>query len=222
MPSPVAAGGDACGRGCEAAGGGSADETALAGGEDCLHAVARMQQLQVVGDALSDYDVGWVDSALDGPDAARTALQSLHRLTDLRPRVLLPAHGPIPADTDGALASARRRGQRHVDDPDGAVRYGARRIFVFALMIRGGIPADEVEPYLHARAWLTNAARLCLTPEALAAELVETMIRGGAVVARNNRLHAAAEHIPVTPGTLQVPFPRKWSASRARAVPDRT
>lgn len=176
----------------------------------------------MVGDALSDYDVGWVDSALDGPDAARTALQSLHRLTDLRPRVLLPAHGPIPADTDGALASARRRGQRHVDDPDGAVWYGARRILVFALMIRGGIPADEVEPYLHARAWLTNAARLCLTPEALAAELVETMIRGGAVVARNNRLHAAAEHIPVTPGTLQVPFPRKWSASRARAVPDRT
>ncbi|QPG48422.1 MULTISPECIES: hypothetical protein [unclassified Rhodococcus (in: high G+C Gram-positive bacteria)] len=177
----------------------------------------------MVGDALSDYDVGWVDSALDGPDAARTALQSLHRLTDLRPRVLLPAHGPIPADTDGALASARRRGQRHVDDPDGAVRYGARRIFAFALMIRGGIPADEVEPYLHARAWLTDAARLlCLTPEALAAELVETMIRGGAVVARNNRLHAAAEHIPVTPGTLQVPFPRKWSALRARAVPDRT
>ena len=51
------------------------------------------ERLLVVGDALSDYDVGWVNVALDGPDAAATALTSLHRLADLVPRVLLPAHG---------------------------------------------------------------------------------------------------------------------------------
>ena len=32
------------------------------------------ERLLVVGDALSDYDVGWVNLALDGPDAAATAL----------------------------------------------------------------------------------------------------------------------------------------------------
>ena len=171
------------------------------------------ERLLVVGDALSDYDVGWVNSALDGPDAAHAALQSLHRLTDLQPRVLLPGHGPIPADPGAALASARRRARRLVDDPDGAVWYGIRRIFAFALMIRDGISADEVEPYLHARAWLVDAGRLLrLTPEALAAELVETMVRGGAVVVRNMRLYAAAEHTPVTPGTLPVPFPREWQS----------
>jgi glyoxylase-like metal-dependent hydrolase (beta-lactamase superfamily II) len=71
----------------------------------------------VVGDALSDYDVGWVNLALDGPAATTTALASLHRLVDLAPRVLLPAHGPIPADTGAALATAVRRVQRLVDDP---------------------------------------------------------------------------------------------------------
>jgi hypothetical protein len=52
-------------------------------------------------------------------------------------------------------------------------------------MIREGIAADEVEPYLYARAWLTDAARLLgRTPEVLAAELVDTMLRSGAIVLR--------------------------------------
>ncbi|MDQ4038075.1 MAG: MBL fold metallo-hydrolase [Actinomycetota bacterium] len=175
------------------------------------------ERLLVVGDALSDYDVGWVNLAIDGPDAATTALASLHRLADLAPRVLLPSHGPIPADPRVAFGTARRRAQRLVDDPDGAVWYGARRIFAYALMIRNGIPADEVEPYLHARAWLMDAARLLRrAPEALAAELVETMLRSGAVVLRDERLLAAAEYTPVAPRSLNVPFPRAWPEEEVR------
>ena len=79
------------------------------------------------------------------------------------------------------------------------------------VLIRDGMSADEVEPYLHARAWLADAARLLgRTPEVLAAELVETMLRSGAVVLRGGRLHAAAEHTPVAAGSLRVPFPRAW------------
>jgi hypothetical protein len=78
-------------------------------------------------------------------------------------------------------------------------------------MIRDGIPVGEIEPYLHARAWLTDAARLLSrTPEALAAELVDTMLRSGAIIPRDGRLHAAAEHTPVAAQSLQVPFPRAW------------
>jgi glyoxylase-like metal-dependent hydrolase (beta-lactamase superfamily II) len=169
------------------------------------------ERLLVVGDALSDYDVGWVNLALDGPEAAATALASLHWLADPAPRVLLPAHGPIPADPGAAFAAALGRAQRLVDDPAGAVWYGARRIFAFALMIRDGISTDEVEPYLHARAWLADAARLLnRTPEGLAAELVDTMLGSGAIVLRGGRLHAAAEHTPVAAGALRVPFPRAW------------
>jgi glyoxylase-like metal-dependent hydrolase (beta-lactamase superfamily II) len=172
------------------------------------------ERLLVVGDALSDYDVGWVNLALDGPEVAATALASLRRLADLAPRVLLPAHGPTPADPAAALATALGRAQRLVDDTAGAVWYGARRIFAFALMIRDGIPADEVEPYLHARAWLADAARLLgRMPEVLAAELVDTMLASGAIVLRGGRLHAAAEHTPVAAASLRVPFPRAWPAA---------
>jgi hypothetical protein len=136
--------------------------------------------------------------------------------------VLLPAHGPIPPDPAAALAAALGRAQRLVDDRAGTVWFGARRIFAFALMIRDGIPTDEVEPYLHARAWLADAARLLnRTPEVLAAELVDTMLASGAIVLRGGRLHAAAEHTPVPAGSLRVPFPRAWppaAPTRARAV----
>jgi glyoxylase-like metal-dependent hydrolase (beta-lactamase superfamily II) len=175
------------------------------------------EQLLIVGDALSDYDVGWVNLALDGPDAAATALASLQRLIDLAPRVLIPAHGPIPAGAASALTAALRRARRLVDDPDGAVWYGARRIFAYALMIRDGIPTAQAEPYLHERTWLIDAARLLgRAPDALAGELVKSMLRNGSIVARQGRLHAAAEHVPVSPGSLDVPFPRTWPALAPR------
>jgi hypothetical protein len=99
------------------------------------------------------------------------------------------------------------------------VWYAARRIFAFALMIRDGIPADEVEPYLHARAWLADAARLLgRTPEVLAAELVDTMLDSGAIVLRGGRLHAAAEHTPVAAASLRVPFPRAWPPAAATSA----
>ncbi|MGW6731389.1 MBL fold metallo-hydrolase [Streptomyces sp. NPDC055013] len=175
------------------------------------------ERLLAVGDALSDYDVGWVNLALDGPDAAALALNSLRRLADLKPKVLLPAHGPIPTDSGVAFATALRRAQRLVDDPAGAVWYGARRIFAFALMIRDGVPSAEVESYLVARAWLTDAARqLDRKREDFATELVDTMLRSGAIVLRAGRLHAAAEHTPVTARSLRaVPFPRAWPAQGA-------
>ncbi|MFD4372492.1 MBL fold metallo-hydrolase [Streptomyces sp. NPDC058486] len=169
------------------------------------------ERILVVGDALSDYDVGWVNLALDGPEAAATALASLQRMADLAPRVILPSHGPAPADPAAAFASALRRAQRLVDDPAGAVWYGARRILAFALMIRGGIPATAITPYLLARAWLTDAAKLLdLTPETLADELITTMLTTGAIVHRDGHLHAAAPHTPVTPETLRIPYPRTW------------
>jgi hypothetical protein len=78
-------------------------------------------------------------------------------------------------------------------------------------MIHDGIAVDEVEPYLHARAWLTDAARLLdMSPEVLAAELIDTMLRSGAITLRDKRLHAAAERTPVAAESLRVPFPREW------------
>ncbi|ALE75080.1 Hydroxyacylglutathione hydrolase [Pseudonocardia sp. Ae168_Ps1] len=169
------------------------------------------ERLLVVGDALSDHDVGWVSTALDGPDAAAIAKASLERLDGLHPRVLLPAHGRIPDDPAAALANAHRRAQRLVDDPQGAVWYAARRIFGYALMIRGGIPLPELQDYLLARAWITDTAtQLDRSAPDVVDELVTTMRRSGAVVEQDGRLWAAAEYVPVDPTALDQPWPRDW------------
>lgn len=68
----------------------------------------------------------------DDRRAAATALASLQRLADLGPALVLPAHGPLPAHPYAALQAAFRRAERLVDDPDGAVWYGARRAFAYA------------------------------------------------------------------------------------------
>jgi glyoxylase-like metal-dependent hydrolase (beta-lactamase superfamily II) len=178
------------------------------------------ERLLVVGDALSDYDVGWTSAALDGPDAAATALASLDRLIALDPRVLLTAHGPVPTDTAAALAGARRRAQRLVDDPDGAVWYGIRRIFAYALMIRGGVPLESLQAYLVDRAWLTDAATLLRRdPAGLADELVTNMRTAAAVVERDGRLLAAAPHSEVPPRSLQQPWPRDWPPTAGQTDP---
>ncbi len=168
-------------------------------------------RILAVGDALSDYDVGWVNLALDGRAAATTAVASLSRLRDLSPRVVLPAHGRIPPDPSVAFDNALRRAQRLVDDPDGAVWYGMRRIFAFALMIRGGIATAEVGEYLHARAWLRDAARLlATTPQELSEALVDSMVTSGSVVLADEKLVATTEHEAVCADALRVAFPRHW------------
>lgn len=169
------------------------------------------ERLPVTGDALSDYEVGWVATALDGPDAAAVAKASLERLDALDPLVLLPAHGRIPDDPAVALANAHRRAQRLVDDPQGAVWYAARRILGYALMIRGGLPLDTVQDYLLGRAWLADAADQLDRPASeVADELVTTMHRSGAVVEEDGRVCAAADFAPVDPDTLHQPWPRDW------------
>jgi hypothetical protein len=86
---------------------------------------------------------------------------------------------------------------------------------------RAGIPIGALQPYLRQRAWLIDAARLLRrTPEDLAAEMIGTMLRSGAIVRRDQRIHAAAGYVPVAPDRLDVPYPREWPpavpASRTR------
>lgn len=169
------------------------------------------ERILATGDSMSDYDVGWVNLALDGPDAAKTALLSIEVMAELDPRLVIPAHGRIPSDPAAAFAAAHRRASRLVDDLPGAVWYGIRRVFGYALMIRAGIEESQLEGYLLDRAWLQDAARLLeRDPEGLATELVESMLASGAVTRREGKIHASAEHTAVDPATFDLPLPREW------------
>jgi hypothetical protein len=99
------------------------------------------ERLLVVGDTLSDYDVGWVNLALDGP-VPRPPSPPCNgwRTCDLASCCPATARSRRTRVLPSPLAPA---GHRLVDDPDGAVWYGARRIFAYALMIRDGCPSTR-------------------------------------------------------------------------------
>jgi hypothetical protein len=53
-----------------------------------------------------------------------------------------------------------------------------------------------------------------MRPHALATELVDTMVRSGAVVHDDGMLRAAADHTPVSRASLHQPLPKDWPPAR--------
>jgi len=169
------------------------------------------ERLLVVGDALSDYDVGWINIALDGKEAASTAVDSLQRLVDLDPRVILPAHGPIPEDTSVAFTNAMRRAKRLADDTQGALWYAARRIFAYSLMINNGVDSGRIDDFLLRQPWFHDIAKqLAADKWRLTVELVDEMVNSGAIVRHDQRFYPSADYTPVPAEAMKVPFPRDW------------
>lgn len=169
------------------------------------------ERILVVGDTLSTYDVGWVNVMRDGPAGIDASLTSLHRLRELDAAVAIPGHGPLVIDPDPAIAKAISRMERQRANLDLAVMYGAKRVLAYALMIRGGMPAVELDDYLHAREWVHDAARALETSvDDFARNLVDSMAAGGAITVDEGMARAAAPATPVDPEVFDLPWPQQW------------
>ena len=170
------------------------------------------ERLLVVGDTLSTYDVGWVNVMRDGPSGIDDALRSLHLLRELDARVAIPGHGPLVEDPAAAIDTAIGRMERQRADLGLAVSYGAKRVLAYALMIRGGMPVGKLDDYLHARAWVRDAAQtLEVSVDDFAHDLVDSMVTGGAITVDEGRARAAAPSTPVDPAVFELPWPRDWA-----------
>lgn len=170
------------------------------------------ERILIAGDALHADDVGWINLALDGPEAIDASLGTVEALARLPVRVALSGHGPPILDPPAALTAARARLERMRTDPPRAAWHAIKRILGFALMINDGMPVREVTPYLVGRAWLVEHAALLGTgAEALAADLLAEMRRAGAVEERGGRLFSRAPHRRPPAGWRRGPaFPRDW------------
>ncbi|WP_425308401.1 MBL fold metallo-hydrolase [Ammonicoccus fulvus] len=172
----------------------------------------RDDQLLVVGDTVSSYDVGWVNVMLDGVGAIDTALESAHRLRACDARLILPGHGPLVDRPGPAIDKAIERLERQRDNVDLAVDYGAKRILGFALMIRGAMTTSELDAYLHDRHWVGDAAALVnLDVDDFVRSLVDSMLASGALLLDHGRISTAAEHEAADPAIFDLPFPRDWN-----------
>ncbi len=149
------------------------------------------ERLLVLGDAIHADDVGWLNLALDGPAAIDVALDTVAKLSRLAVRTALPGHGGPILDPPAVFAAAHTRYERMRADPQRAGWHACKRIFAFALMIRDGIPLDDVDTYLTRQPWLVDHASKVFDTDAetLAADLLAQMRRTRAVEERGGRLH---------------------------------
>ncbi len=171
------------------------------------------EELLVLGDAVHAEDVGWINLALDGPEAIGAALRTVEELSQLPVRLALPGHGPAITNPAKTFAAARSRYERMRADPQRAGWHACKRIFAFALMIHDGIPLGEVTGYLTTRPWLADHAAIVFgtDAESLTADLLAEMRRTGAIEERDGRLFCRTPHHRPPAGWRRHPgYPRDW------------
>jgi glyoxylase-like metal-dependent hydrolase (beta-lactamase superfamily II) len=149
----------------------------------------------IAGDAILASDVPWVNPFLDGPDALERAMATIERIGSLDARVAVAGHGEVIEDVAGSVKRSLERMRVWRDDPAKMALHGSRRIFGYALMIRGGIARSDVLPYLGARRWVRDFSTLAgVSPEEFAQRLVADLTRSGAARWEGDRLISGVPH----------------------------
>jgi hydroxyacylglutathione hydrolase len=177
---------------------------------------APRERVLIAGDSFHGRDVGWINPFREGVNGLRQALDSLERLDRLGAVWACSGHGPAIAEPASALAAARRRYESWLTDPAKAGWHAAKRIFAYALMLKDGLPVEEVVPYLLGTGWFPDYSQSLLgrPPAELAPTLLEEMLRSGGVAEREGRLFPVTPYTSPPPGWLAaVPWPRSWPRS---------
>ncbi|HYZ62799.1 MAG TPA: MBL fold metallo-hydrolase [Acetobacteraceae bacterium] len=162
----------------------------------------------ILGDALHDADLGWLNPYREGADSLDRAEETVALLETLQARVAYSGHGPAITDLPAAFARARRRLQSWREDPHRIAWHACKRIFAHALMLEDGLGEAALEPHLLACPWFHDHATLAfqVTPHAFVPMLVREMLRADAAYWSDGKLLARAPYAPVRPG---------WPASPA-------
>ncbi len=96
-------------------------------------------RLLISADALWQNGFGVVFPELEGIAGFDDVAASLDLIERLNPRTIIPGHGPVFADTAGALQRARRRLESFAQTPDKHARHGAKVLLKFKLQEFGRI-----------------------------------------------------------------------------------
>ena len=149
----------------------------------------------IAGDAILAGDVAWINPVLDGADALETAIATLERIGLLDAQVAVAGHGAVIEDVGKCVNGSLERLRLWRQDPTRMALHGARRIFGFALMIKGGFPRSQLMPYLLARRWVHDFAPLVGLPcEEFAERVVSDLQRSGAARWQDDRLISTVPH----------------------------
>lgn len=155
----------------------------------------RARETLIVGDVFHADDVGWINAPIEGASAVHNARRSIERLAPLPIQKAYSGHGAAITDVPASAQAAIRRIDSFIADPRRMALHGMKRVFVFALMLNGGIPEREAVPYLRKTLWFPE---FCVryfdgeSQEAVAGRLRDELQSAGAIAVRDGRLISTA------------------------------
>ena len=167
----------------------------------------------VLGDALHDADVGWLNLYCEGRDSLDRAAETVERLAMLPAHIGYSGHGPAITDLPAAFYRARRRLRGWREQPERIAWHACKRIFSHGLMLTDGLEESAIAGALLDAPWFRDHAALAfgMTPEAFVPRLISEMVRSGAAYWRAGSLVATAAHQVPVHGWAQAPIaPAAW------------
>jgi glyoxylase-like metal-dependent hydrolase (beta-lactamase superfamily II) len=102
----------------------------------------------ISADALWENGFGVVFPELQGQQAFQEVAATLDVIERLAPRTVIPGHGRVFEDVQGALARARTRLEKFVRDPVGHAKYAAKVLIKFKLLQWQTCTASEMQAWL--------------------------------------------------------------------------
>ena len=172
----------------------------------------------VLGDAMHNADLGWLNLYREGGDSLERAAESIERLATLPAHIGYSGHGPAITDLPAAFARARQRLRSWREQPERIAWHACKRIFSHGLMLTDGLEESAITGALLDAPWFRDHATLAfgMTPEAFVPHLITEMVRSGAAGWQAGRLVATAPHRVPPAGWARAPTaPAAWPAVKA-------
>lgn len=148
-------------------------------------------RILISGDALWHDGFGIIFGEILGePGTLKATRATLEMLARLPVDVVIPGHGAPFADVEAALERAFARLHAFEQDPARMARNAIKACFVFNLLDLGGLPRAGLAAYIDSVPLFRDAGTRILGKdiEALAAWLLDELLRGGAVRLENGRI----------------------------------
>jgi glyoxylase-like metal-dependent hydrolase (beta-lactamase superfamily II) len=140
-------------------------------------------RILISGDALWQNGYGFVMPAAIDAEALPATRATLDVIAALDVRIVIPGHGDVFTDVDAALERAYRRTAAFEADESRVARHALKVVLTFSLLAKRRMRVADLPTYVERIGIYRdlNAAVLRMTAPALAAMLVDELVRAGAV-----------------------------------------